>query len=331
MWVYLCAMISIRKGNMEGQRVFELHFAPVQGYTDAIYRNAHAAMFRGVEAYYTPFIRVERGNDFRPRDLRECQLSSNTVPRLVPQVLGGTPEELRLSLGVLRDMGHRQADINMGCPFPKIVRRGKGAGLLPSPEQVEALLNVLEEFEDMRCSVKMRLGWEKADECLALLPALNAAPLSAVFMHARLGTQEYKGEPDVEAFGVFGKECAHPLFYNGDLRTVEDIQGMRERFPFIRGVMVGRGLLANPALAEEYESGRALSPEERNSRFRRFHDELFAAYADRLQGDAHLLMKMKTFWEEFMPWTDRKILKRVHKATKLTQYKEAVNAAFAEE
>ena len=102
-------------------------------------------------------------------------------------------------------------------------------------------------------------------------------------------------------------------------------------FPFIRGVMVGRGLLANPALAEEYESGRALSPEERNSRFRRFHDELFAAYADRLQGDAHLLMKMKTFWEEFMPWTDRKILKRVHKATKLTQYKEAVNAAFAEE
>ena len=202
---------------------------------------------------------------------------------------------------------------------------------MPSPEQVEALLNVLEEFEDMRCSVKMRLGWEKADECLALLPALNAAPLSAVFMHARLGTQEYKGEPDVEAFGVFGKECAHPLFYNGDLRTVEDIQGMRERFPFIRGVMVGRGLLANPALAEEYESGRALSPEERNSRFRRFHDELFAAYADRLQGDAHLLMKMKTFWEEFMPWTDRKILKRVHKATKLTQYNEAVNAAFAEE
>ena len=317
--------------DMEGQKTFEIHFAPIQGHTDATFRNLHAAQFRGIEVYYTPFIRVEHGNTFRPRDLRDCAPAGNTVPRLVPQVLGGEPEELRLSLGVLRDMGYRQADINMGCSFPMIARRGKGAGLLPSPERVKALLAVLDEFGEVCCSVKMRLGWERADECLALLPVLNAAPLSAIFMHARLGTQEYKGDTDPAAFGTFSEGCAHPLFYNGDLRTVEDIQAIRERFPAIRGVMIGRGLLANPALAEEYVSGVLLTDEERRRRFRQFHDALFAAYAERLQGDAHLLMKMKTFWEEFMPWTDRKILKKIHKSTKMTQYREAVNAAFSAE
>lgn len=315
---------------MGEQNVFELHFAPIQGYTDATYRNLHAVRFTGIKAYYTPFIRVERGDSFRRRDLRDCALSENKVPELVPQVLGGEPDELRLSLGVLREMGYRQVDINMGCPFPMIARRGRGAGLLPFPGRVGALLKVLGEFGDMRCSLKMRLGWQDAGECLALLPALNAAPLAAVFMHARLGTQEYKGTTDLDAFAVFAQGCAHPLFYNGDLRTVEDVQRIRERFPAIRGVMIGRGLLANPALAEEYVSGRALSADERNLRFRQFHDELFAAYAGRLQGDAHLLMKMKTFWEEFMPWTDRKLLKRIHKSTKLSQYCEAVNAVFEE-
>lgn len=255
---------------MKKEQNFEIHFAPVQGQTDAVYRNLHAGMFRGVKAYYTPFIRLEQGNTFRPKDLRDCAPEHNTVPRLVPQVLGGEPEELRL-------------------------------------------------------------GWQDAGECLALLPALNAAPLSAVVLHARLGVQGYKGETDPEAFGAFLQGCAHPLYYNGDVRTTEDIRAARERFPGIRGVMIGRGLLANPALAEEFEAGQSLAPEERQRRFRDFHDSLLAAYAARLQGDAHLLKKMQGFWEEFMPWTDRKLLKRIHKCSKMNAYREAVNAVFAAE
>lgn len=316
---------------MEKKPDFEIHFAPIQGMTDATYRNLHAALFRGIDAYYTPFIRVEQGNTFRPKDIRECEPRVNCVPRLVPQVLGGEPDELRLSLKMLQDMGYRQADINLGCPFPMIARRGKGAGLLPSPERVEALLRVLEEFKEMQCSVKMRLGWEKTEECLALLPLLNAAPLSAIILHARVGVQGYKGETNPEGFGAFLKGCKHSLFYNGDLRTTEDIQAIRERFPGIRGVMIGRGLLANPALAEEFTDRKALSPEERALRFRRFHDDLFAAYSARLQGDAHLLRKMQAFWEEFMPWTNRKLLKQIHKCTKIARYHEAVNAIFTAE
>ena len=76
-------------------------------------------------------------------------------------------------------------------------------GLLPHPERVEALLEVVKDFPEIQCSVKMRLGWEDPGECLKLLPLLNAVPLAAIFLHARVGVQEYKGETDKEAFEAF--------------------------------------------------------------------------------------------------------------------------------
>ena len=51
------------------QKTLPIHFAPLQGYTDVIYRNAHAACFGGIDTYYTPFVRLEKGG-FRHRDVR---------------------------------------------------------------------------------------------------------------------------------------------------------------------------------------------------------------------------------------------------------------------
>ena len=142
------------------------------------------------------------------------------------------------------------------------------------------------------------------------------------------GCRNTRERRDKEAFEAFYKGCEHPLYYNGDILTLEDIQAVTECFPRLEGVMIGRGLLANPALAQEYVEDKELAGEERLRRFKAFHAELPAGYAERLQGDHQLLMKMKTFWEYFMPSTDRKILKKIHKSNKLTQYNEAVVKAF---
>ena len=45
-----------------------IHLAPLQGYTEAAYRNAHAAVFGGVDVYHTPFVRIDRG-EFRHKDV----------------------------------------------------------------------------------------------------------------------------------------------------------------------------------------------------------------------------------------------------------------------
>lgn len=56
-----------------------IFFAPLQGYTEAIYRNAHATVFGGVDTYYTPFVRLEKGN-FRNKDLRDIDPAQNLYP-----------------------------------------------------------------------------------------------------------------------------------------------------------------------------------------------------------------------------------------------------------
>ena len=61
----------------------EIHFAPLQGYTDSIFRKLHTEIFGGVDKYYTPFIRVERG-DFRKKDIRE--LPDETELCTIPQI-----------------------------------------------------------------------------------------------------------------------------------------------------------------------------------------------------------------------------------------------------
>lgn len=117
-----------------------------------------------------------------------------------------------------------------------------------------------EKYPQIHFSVKLRLGWENAEECLALLPLFNALPLTHIILHPRLGKQQYKGEVDLSGFEAFYNGCEKPLLYNGDLHTVEDIQTITERFPKLAGVVIGRGLLANPALAWEYRQGKNSLP-----------------------------------------------------------------------
>ena len=167
-----------------------IHFAPLQGYTDAIYRQAHARIFGGIASYYTPFVRIEHG-DFRRKDVRELEAENNRGVVLTPQLIASTPETILHILSLFIEKGYQKVDINLGCPFPTLAKRHNGAGLLPYPEEVKALLSAaLEAHPDIRFSVKMRLGWEDSAECMALLPLLNSLPLSHITMHPRLGKQQ---------------------------------------------------------------------------------------------------------------------------------------------
>ena len=224
-----------------------IHLAPLQGYTEAAYRNAHAAVFGGVDVYHTPFVRIDRG-EFRHKDVRDILPENNRVPHLIPQLIASEMDKTERIIALFIEQGYREMDINLGCPFPMLAKRQCGSGMLPHPDKVEALLKQIEQYPDVSFSVKMRLGWEKPDECLTLLPLLNAAPLTEIIVHPRLGIQQYKGEVNMEGFTAFYEACRHPVIYNGDILTIEDIRCITEKFPKLTGVMIGRGLLANPAL-----------------------------------------------------------------------------------
>ena len=54
------------------ENILPIHFAPLQGYTDAVYRRAHARIFGGIETYYSPFVRMEHG-EIRRKDARDIE------------------------------------------------------------------------------------------------------------------------------------------------------------------------------------------------------------------------------------------------------------------
>lgn len=304
--------------------MIKLYAAPLQGFTEAPWRNVHQEIFGGIDAYYTPFVRIERG-EFRNKDLRDIAPENNSVSHLVPQLIASTPAELERLAALFIEKGYKEADLNMGCPFPLIAGKHKGSGILPYPQEVKALLDELVHYSELKFSVKMRLGWESGDEWRLLLPLLNDAPLRRIVLHPRIGKQQYKGEVDGTAFAAFYEECTHPLVYNGDLLTVEDIRRTAETFPRLEGIMLGRGLLANPALAWEYGNGRVLPPKELHDKVRSFHARLFQYYESRLQGEAQLLSKMKPYWEYLLPDADRKLKKVIKKATNIDKYLTAVS------
>ncbi|MBP5457529.1 MAG: tRNA-dihydrouridine synthase family protein [Paludibacteraceae bacterium] len=302
----------------------KIHFAPLQGYTDYCYRNAFDEIFGGVSCYYTPFLRVERGTT-RNRDLYGIKKENNKVACLIPQIMAGDEAEFDLLLGVLTENGYSAIDINLGCPYPLITKRQKGAGILPHPDKVEELLSNTTRYPNVDFSVKMRLGMSQPDECLALLPILEKYGIKQVTMHARLGEQQYKGEVDMEAFSAFYEACSLPLVYNGDVQTVDDLQRISEQFPKLSGIMVGRGLLAHPELAMEYQTGKVLSDSEKMALYSRLHSVVYSHYQERLNGgEPQILDKMKEFWEYFYPEMDKKRRKAIKKATSISKYEAAV-------
>ena len=301
-----------------------IHFAPLQGYTEAIYRNAHATVFGGVETYYTPFVRLEK-ETFRSRDIRDIEPGNNTVSHLIPQLIGADTNKAEAILSLFIEKGYQEVDINMGCPFPMLAKRHNGSGILPFPEEVEKLLEIIHKYPEINFSVKMRLGWENTKECLNLLPIMNALPLKHITMHPRLGKQQYKGNADMEGFAAFAKACRHPLIYNGDIKNAEDIERIHSRFPSLAGIMIGRGLLANPALAIEYKEKKHLSAEDMKEKLFAAHKIVLSGYEKRLQGgEDQLLNKMKTFWEYLEPQIGHKAWKAIHKSTNLIKYNAAI-------
>ncbi|MBR3612772.1 MAG: tRNA-dihydrouridine synthase family protein [Bacteroidaceae bacterium] len=306
----------------------KIYSAPLQGFTEAVWRNIHSNIFGGIDGYFTPFIRYEH-NEIRSKDIRDVERKNNTVQHLVPQIIAATPQEMHPLMALLQNEGYSEVDINMGCSFPLQARKKHGAGILPHPQMVAELMGALNDYPSMRFSVKMRLGWECKSEWRALLTILNDAPLTHITMHPRLGCEQYKQPADVEAFAAFAADCRHPLIYNGDILTLHDIEQMEARFPTLHGIMIGRGLLANPALGLEYKQGNALSNKELCVRIQAMHDALYQALSPRLQGNTQLLGKLKPYWEYLLPEMEKRYRKAIVKSNTVEKYMQAVNTALA--
>ena len=303
-----------------------ISFAPLQGYTDAAYRRFHRQIYGDcIDFYYTPFIHLHNGEP-RQRDIRDISPANNQGINIVPQIICRDTNEFHALVNAVIATGHSHIDINMGCPFPPQSRKGRGSGLLTHPDTVSEIVTAIDQYPPLTFSIKMRLVLDNPQQAIDLLPTLNQARITHITMHPRIGTQQYKGSVDVQSFAQFLQACEKPVIYNGDITTPEQIDIITEQYPDLHGIMIGRGLLARPSLALEYQQGITLDQEEQIERVLDLHTLLYEHYSTVLQGNAQLLTKLKTFWEYLETLIGHKPHKAIKKATTIAKYNAAIQA-----
>lgn len=316
------------KVNVSIPSHFKIFAAPLQGYTSAPWRHAHAELCGAVDSYVSPFVRMEKGAP-RRHDLLDVSSELNANHQLTGQVIFADPTEWLTLCKALTEQGCRRIDLNLGCPFPPQMNRGRGAAMVANAEALEAVAALMARepwAANVEFSLKMRLGREDADEWRQSIDAINRMPLTHVTVHPRVGRQLYRGEPDWDAFALLADRLRHPVVANGNISSAADVARLLERFPQLAGVMIGRALLSRPTLAAEIRAGRSLPEAERIRPLLAIHEAMLSHYRQRLCGPAQVLSKIQSYWDyvEPSPRLDRKVIKALQKASSLQRYLQIV-------
>ena len=333
----------------------------MEGLTTFPFRQVHHSFYPGIEKYYTPFLVANQTLHFKKKELRELLPENNAGIHTVPQVLTNKAEEFLWAVRTIQEYGYEEINLNLGCPSPTVVTRGRGAGFLADPDRLDRFFEeVFDEMEKDRAayrvkiSIKTRTGLNSHEESSELMRIYNRYPICELIVHPRRRADLYKGTPDLDVFSQMMEESIHPVCYNGDIKIPEDYQRIKERFPDLPSVMIGRGLIRDPALAVKIraaEDSREASPgwnlndsacqgaetelqasdisdmpEADKRLLRDYLGKLCRRYADYIDGEHDVVAKMKEVWSyvgERFP--DRqKGLKQIRKAKTYARYEEGV-------
>ncbi len=300
--------------------------SPLQGFTDFRFRNAFHHYFGGIDTFYAPYIRLNGKLIIKNSYQKDLQLENNTTLEVIPQVMTNNADEFLFVVKYIQDLGYKELNWNLGCPYPMVTKQGMGSGLICNPDKINEILDRAHSETDVVVSMKMRMGYEHAEEILEVFPMLNRYPLKNIAIHARIGKQLYKGGVDLDAFQRCVESTRHKLYYNGDITSVAKLKEMQQRFPTIDHFMIGRGLIADPFLPGMIKSDTTEYPKDRWKIFSEFHDTIYHQYDEALSGPTPIKMKMQGFWEYFAQSfsNPQKTFKKIKKANNPRAYQQAV-------
>lgn len=272
------------------------YLAPMEGLTDMVYRCAHARHYPGIDRYYTPFVSPTQNHLFTPRQLRELCPENNAGVPLVPQLLGKNAEDFLWAVNTLADMGYEEVNLNLGCPSGTVTAKGKGSGFLAHPEELEVFLEEIYAKSPIAISIKSRLGMEEPEEFRRILAIYNRFPVAELVLHPRTRREQYREPVHPEAFRYTMENTSIPLAYNGDLFTIPDVERFQREFPQTDRIMIGRGIMADPAMVTKL---RGIEADKHT--LEAFHHELCARYPVVFENEGNALRRMKAIWNYILP------------------------------
>ena len=257
----------------------DIYLAPMEGITTYVFRNAFAKYYGGVDKYFTPFLTASH---LKGREERDVRPENNQGINLVPQILANDADSFITIARQLVDRGYSEINLNLGCPSGTVVSKKRGAGVLGDPKLLDELLyGIFEKAENLKISVKTRIGMEFLSEWDDILEVYKKYPIYELIIHPRLRNEFYSGEVHVDEFMKAANvlcinEEKHPkdvddktpalnigtnrrttsICYNGDIIDLESfdrINGLINKNHFSDEeeyipIMIGRGILINPSL-----------------------------------------------------------------------------------
>ena len=303
-----------------------VYLAPLEGVTDAVFRQTHHACFGGVSKYFIPFVSPTQNLVFTSRDLSAVAPEHNIGVPAVPQLLAKDAALFNWAAGELAELGYSEVNLNLGCPSGTVTAKGKGSGMLRDPAKLDAFLEAVFSHAEGPISVKTRLGVEKPEEFAAILTIYNRYPISELTIHPRVMRQLYRGQADREAFAAALPQCKPPVCYNGEITTTGQLHALEAEFPTLSGIMIGRGIIADPALFRKALGGPAATKAE----LRGYLDDLYHGYTELFGSAGCAISRMKGHWFYLIHCfaDSEKLEKQLKKLREPWEYETVVNQIF---
>lgn len=311
--------------NWQMSLTHTFYLAPLQGFTDFVYRKCYHQLFDGIDGYFIPYISIGKGGEIRKSQFREILPENNEQVPVVPQILCANVVEMRLLANEIKRFGYERINLNLGCPYPMATKRGRGTGLLESPENLRMLLDALFTEFNFKVSVKFRGGLIDERTIFERVDLLNDYPFDQLIFHPRTAKQMYNGIANRELFAELSKSIQRTVMYNGDIQSVEDLDEIRNLVPGQNQWMIGRGILSNPFLPAELK-GESFTKDEKREKLIQFHELILENHLQTWSDHGIALTKLEQFWTYFSHSfvQEKKIYKAVKKAKNITAYRNGI-------
>ena len=298
------------------------YLAPLEGITDSIYRRIHHKYFPGIDRYYMPFISPTIHRQLTHKEDRELPLANSVAFEAIPQILTKVPEDFLWAAQVCADRGYTEVNLNAGCPSGTVVSKGKGSGMLRDVDELDRFLETVFRDCPIPISVKTRLGVENPQDFATILEVYNRYPIRELTIHPRVRKDFYKEPVREEWFRYAWDNSSNPLCYNGNLCTPEQISDVRQRYPGLESVMLGRALIGDPGM---FTPGGTTAPA-----LQAFHDELMEEYIAAFGSARNAMFRLKENWHFLALRFDgsEKLWKRLRKTTDIAEFRSITAEIF---
>lgn len=226
-----------------------LVLAPIAGHTDSLFRRLIKEL-GGCGLVVSELVSTEGLTRRHAKTAHLAHFVESERPVSI-QIFGSNSERMAESATMVEEMGADIVDINAGCPVKKVVRQGGGSNLLRDLPLLEKIVRAVRKAVRIPVTIKIRSGWDhNSINALEVLTLAEDCGVEALAIHGRTRSDLFSGKAD---WGIIRKvkERAHiPIIGNGDVFSPEDAAGMF-RETGVDGVMMGRGVLANPWLIRQ--------------------------------------------------------------------------------